>query len=567
MKKIIMLIIGCVMAGLLGCSTTNIENLKDFDVTAGDTGLVITKNNSMNLRRIEICVKQSSGQYNLMMETELSASQVIYPFVEKDKEYTVYLKYTDQSWKTSESDRLTVKAKGGLGDFYVTLDGYEYDNQKAQIKLNNYQIHKPKDVFLLSESYSGNLWFDYEKDNPWGTAKTQWGKYEYNLDENALELGDNLSVIKNKEFFVDIDYNAVFENTNYRTQLIQNSSNPFVDSHSISNVSLSDGILRPIFNPSICDYKILGTKNPVEITVTNNEKDEILQLENKNGSKVYYSHGEGDKKLTYNFEFVECEEIDFNGQNYIQTFYDDFEGNELNSSNWKRVPEQERQANMEGHGFWKNECSYLEEGKLVIEAKVENGYNISGGVKSEGLFEQSKGLYEIKFKCEDTSGLWYAFWLMGDNDENHIDGSATDAAEIDCFELIPNEGNSKRPNKEYGTPNAFKSTIHWDAYGDAHKSKSSNPINVVDFDEDFYKNYHVFQFLWGEDSYQAYMDGKHLWTMDASTVDEEHFGGMCNGRNYMKITSEFGNWGGDLDKTLLPAKMYVDYVKVYKASK
>ena len=59
----------------------------------------------------------------------------------------------------------------------------------------------------------------------------------------------------------------------------------------------------------------------------------------------------------------------FDGEKYVQTFFDDFSGDNLDLSKWKRSPQQERQPNMKNHGWWKDECSYLEDGKLVIEAK------------------------------------------------------------------------------------------------------------------------------------------------------------------------------------------------------
>ena len=61
-----------------------------------------------------------------------------------------------------------------------------------------------------------------------------------------------------------------------------------------------------------------------------------------------------------------------------------------------------------------------------------------------------------------------------------------------------------------------------------------------------------------KESYKLFLDGKLMWEMPG-----EKFGGMCEGKNHLIISSEFGEWGGKIDDNLLPAKMYVDYVKVY----
>ena len=76
----------------------------------------------------------------------------------------------------------------------------------------------------------------------------------------------------------------------------------------------------------------------------------------------------------------------FDGEKYFQTFFDDFSGDDLDLSKWKRSPQQERQPNMKNHGWWKDECSYLENGKLVIEAKRDGDLLISGAIDTKGRY-------------------------------------------------------------------------------------------------------------------------------------------------------------------------------------
>ena len=61
------------------------------------------------------------------------------------------------------------------------------------------------------------------------------------------------------------------------------------------------------------------------------------------------------------------EEMQFMEKNYVQTFYDDFSGTKLDTKKWEKCPEWQRQ---DIGGYWKNDCSYLEDGNLVIECKV-----------------------------------------------------------------------------------------------------------------------------------------------------------------------------------------------------
>lgn len=263
------------------------------------------------------------------------------------------------------------------------------------------------------------------------------------------------------------------------------------------------------------------------------------------------------------------EEITFNGKTYTQIFYDDFDGDKLDPKKWDKAPEWERQAHMKEHGWWSNSCTSVKNGNLVLEAKKQGGRTIAGAVRtkkadySKTMFENTYGLYEIKFKVEEGSGFWYAFWMMADNDEAHISGTAENGAEIDCFEILPGPSDWTYDGKAVKDPGRMMSTIHWDAYGKDHKMKGTDGIKVTDFDPDFWNNWHTFQFEWNEDCYECYLDGRHLYTLDSS-----YGNGICKAKAYMKISVEFGDWDGPVCQEILDGgskKMLVDYVKVYKA--
>ena len=140
--------------------------------------------------------------------------------------------------------------------------------------------------------------------------------------------------------------------------------------------------------------------------------------------------------------------LSFNGKKYICTFSDEFESEKLDNHNWYYCPQQQRQ---DAGGWWSNSCSTFEDGNYVITCTTkEDGTPISGGIRSRGKFQQTYGLYNIRFKVEKAEGLWYAFWLMTDKmgDTTTVGNGATDGAEIDIIEIVPHE-------KSYYT------TIHW----------------------------------------------------------------------------------------------------------
>ena len=55
-----------------------------------------------------------------------------------------------------------------------------------------------------------------------------------------------------------------------------------------------------------------------------------------------------------------------------------------------------------------------------------------------------------------------------------------------------------------------------------------------------------------------YVDGKEVWRTKA--------GGVSQVKEYLKLTEEIGDWGGDITKAALPDYFEVDYVRVYEIS-
>ncbi len=239
------------------------------------------------------------------------------------------------------------------------------------------------------------------------------------------------------------------------------------------------------------------------------------------------------------------DEITFGGKEYTLSFSDDFEFFDRNK--WARCPEQERQ---DAGGVWRDSCSEVKDGNLLITcALTDDDLPISGAVRSTGEYEQAFGLYHMRFKMEKADGLWYAFWLLIDKmDDSTAGHGATDGAELDIVEVVPH-------TKEYGM------SVHWDGYGDHLKTCAKFKDDLTD---DFYNRYHDLWYLWNEDGYRLYLDGTDEASLLFYTNGENETGGTCAVPCDMIISAEFGTWGGDVVREQLPARFYVDYVRVYK---
>ena len=257
---------------------------------------------------------------------------------------------------------------------------------------------------------------------------------------------------------------------------------------------------------------------------------------------------------------------------YELVFCDDFDGTNLDLSKWEPCPEWERQGHMKNHGWWADECVSVKDGNLVLECKkAADGRLISGAVRTlskdytKQLFMQNKGMWEMKFKVDKADGLWYAFWMMANNNDKVIGKGAVDGAELDFFEILPGKSWWKKNGIEGNFAGRMMTTFHWDGYGPAHQMKGTDGISVDDFDPDFYDKWHVYKFIWCEEGYECYLDDKLLWILDGA-----EYGGTVNAAGYTKISAEFGDWGGPVDKDIAAGGskfMYVDYVKIYKEKK
>ncbi len=164
----------------------------------------------------------------------------------------------------------------------------------------------------------------------------------------------------------------------------------------------------------------------------------------------------------------------------------------------------------------------------------------SGALRTRDLYTHGYGYYEIRCKLPSVEGIWHAFWLMCGDVYAEENGS-TDGIEIDVFEYLP-------------ARDAINCALHWDGYDDAHKNDHLRFEKVGCADD----KYHTFGMNWDETGYTFYIDGKKVWHTTG--------GGICPEEGYMKISTEYGDWGdwvGDLDLGDLPVDWVIDYVKIY----
>lgn len=235
--------------------------------------------------------------------------------------------------------------------------------------------------------------------------------------------------------------------------------------------------------------------------------------------------------------------IEINGQTYIRTFYDDFDGYELDDTKWSRSPETYRQGN---YCKWSKQMSYLDgNGHLILGCQYDtNGDLLCGAIRSRNKFEQRYGYFEASVKLQQADGFWSAFWLMPKNIDLYGEDGGGDGSEIDIFEAF---GYKKK---------GINHAIHYDGYGSRHKSiGKSITADVYD------GNYHKFSLLWDKNKYVFYIDDKETYRITSAQVDISYVS------TYLKFSLESSlGWTGKPDDKDLPSGISVDYVSVYQQS-
>ncbi|HEY8880508.1 MAG TPA: carbohydrate-binding protein [Roseateles sp.] len=193
--------------------------------------------------------------------------------------------------------------------------------------------------------------------------------------------------------------------------------------------------------------------------------------------------------------------------------------------------------------YYRRENATIENNALVITAKREDfggAAYTSARMKTQGLKTFKFGRIEARMKLPAFLGAWPAFWMLGAN-LPQVGWPAS--GEIDIMEHVNDE------QKVYGT-------IHWQDNNGQYAQYGGNIGTTV-------TDWHVYAVEWDTNAIRWYVDGTKY-----------HEANIANGING---TEEFqkdfflllnfavgGNWPGfNVNTAALPAKMYVDYVRVY----
>lgn len=191
----------------------------------------------------------------------------------------------------------------------------------------------------------------------------------------------------------------------------------------------------------------------------------------------------------------------------------------------------------------------VEDGKLVIELlkeKIGNSDYSSSRLVSKGKGDWKYGKIEVKAKIPNQLGVWSAIWML--STDNQYKGWPH-SGEIDIMENVGYDADTI-----VGTAHTLD---YHHSIGTHKKGTIYNPTASSQF--------HIYGLNWDENKYELSLDGEVYFTFHNEGKGFESW--PFDQRFHLIMNIAYGgDWGGKLGiaPELLPAKMYVDYVRVYQ---
>jgi beta-glucanase (GH16 family) len=231
-------------------------------------------------------------------------------------------------------------------------------------------------------------------------------------------------------------------------------------------------------------------------------------------------------------------------------WHDEFDGNAIDPANWT--------FDTGGGGWGNGEAEYytsrpenarVENGLLVIEArqeKYEGSYYTSARLKTQGLQSFQFGRIEARLKVPSGDGLWPAFWMLGTdfNGKNW-----PDCGEVDIMEYVGRE------------PDLIMGTAHGPGYSGALGLSKWNrqEYNIAD-------DFHTYAVEWESGQIRWYYDGEPYFTVTRADVGDRQW--VFDHPFFIILNLAVGGQlAGPIGlKTEFPARLVVDYVRVYQAA-
>lgn len=240
------------------------------------------------------------------------------------------------------------------------------------------------------------------------------------------------------------------------------------------------------------------------------------------------------------------QKLDLTGYNLV--FCDDFDDDELNTDIWFTRADGPRRC-----GFNAPSQVKQKNGNLII-----TGEYLTDGTYGEGWYagaialkqKYTKGYFEIRCICNDSTDFWSAFWFQGTNPyDAEFSRGGVGSAEIDIFESY----SSVNPKLKYEL-NTVSQTIWCNGYDDDADSLDKCAISALG--NDIRHQFNTYGVEWNDDEYIFYING-------VETGRTSFGNGTSNDTEELIVSLEIPETEINLDKSV-KTELIVDYVKAWQ---
>jgi beta-glucanase (GH16 family) len=195
-------------------------------------------------------------------------------------------------------------------------------------------------------------------------------------------------------------------------------------------------------------------------------------------------------------------------------------------------------------------------GSLALTARKEDYQGssyTSARLQTKGRFSFTYGRAEARIKVPSGTGIWPAFWLLGD--DIYTKGWP-ESGEIDVMETI-----GSLPHELNGTVHAPLGAWNGSATVDGHEWTQgeiyTHPTSLADA-------FHVYAVEWKPASIEFSVDGATYFTINKSQMPAGGRWTFDHPNHLLLNLAVGGEWpGSPTSGTPFPSTMLVDYVRVY----
>ena len=248
----------------------------------------------------------------------------------------------------------------------------------------------------------------------------------------------------------------------------------------------------------------------------------------------------------------------------VLTWNDEFNGIGLPDTN-KWTQEEGFLHNEEEQYYTRNrtENIRMEDGHLVIEARKEKfpnkdhdtkrkGYQYayayadytSASIHTKNIRSFKYGRIEIRASLPQGKGVWPAVWMLGNNKDSV---GYPMCGEIDIMEFTGHE-----PRSIYGS-------VHYPRDSNSAKVFSKTVVHTT---KKTLSDFHTYAICWNKKKINFYFDKKIYHSFN---IEDAGNNNPFHRPFYLIINFALGGtFGKDINDSILPQRMLVDYIRVYQ---